>query len=764
MKRKVLGALWALGLMAAGTVFLPVSAEAAEGIGMAVQAEEEGEVAAGDAITGLEIRTEEEVARKYEELMPDLNGSVVYESEPAISAPYAAGQLSEESLQAGLNAVNLVRYIAGLPDDITLNEEYTSYAQHGSVVMGANGELNHYPSCPAGMEEAFFELGYQGTSSSNIGAGYRNLADSVICGYMDDSDDSNLQVLGHRRWMLNPAMTQTGFGYAPGNTYSSFTAMYVLDRARDYSVDYIAWPGAATPTEIYQYTPAFSVFLNESYEVDADQITVTIHSQAESQDYVFGKNAGGSPAGSFYVDDDSDGSYVGMRGSALIFLPENHRFMEDDRLTVSIEGLIREGEESSLSYTVKLFSADEMLAELNKQVTDISVSGLEKTEYVKGEAFSLEGGTLTVNYDNQTRDVLPLTEEMLTSLPDMNTIGSQTVQVSYQEKTASFEIIVRMKPADIGDLLDQEQTEEIVRLLELQERDAEIFPENGERYGEEGIWIEYVPGDVPITVTVTGNEQITYHGIGCGSRIQEVEKVLKEQGWEPPRSQGTFYLKRTNDRWYGFTIEIEAEKVTGWTWMNWVEGDLGETPFTDVPQGAWFYDPVVYVYKNWIMTGLEETVFGPAEALSRAQFAVILYRMEGEPSVEGVTAKEFPDVPDGIWYSDAVAWANSCGIITGYTEGAQKDYFGASDQITRAQMATMMYRYADYKGCDVSAAGDLGDFPDSHQVPDFALQSIPWAVGKEIIKGDGGKLNPQKPASRAEGATIIKRFMEKADQ
>lgn len=317
---------------------------------------------------------------------------------------------------------------------------------------------------------------------------------------------------------------------------------------------------------------------------------------------------------------------------------------------------------------------------------------------------------------------------------------------------------------DIGDLLDQEQPEEIARLLNLQETDPQLFPNSGIRYGDENFWIEYWPGETPISAENNSNPQITYHGVGIGDSLEEIEPIMKSLGWEPPRSEGTFYLKSTDTRWYGLDLEASNGIVTSWVWWNWVEGDLGETPFTDVPYGAWFYDSVVYVYKNWIMTGLDSRTFGPSEMLSRAQFATILYRMEGEPDVSGLAAAEFPDAPDGIWYDDAVTWASASGIITGYTEGAEAGTFGASDAITRAQMATMMYRYAEYKGYDITTNGDLLDFPDAGEIPDFAADGMLWAVDNGIITGDESEevkmLKPQNTASRAVGATIITRFLD----
>ena len=156
------------------------------------------------------------------------------------------------------------------------------------------------------------------------------------------------------------------------------------------------------------------------------------------------------------------------------------------------------------------------------------------------------------------------------------------------------------------------------------------------------------------------------------------------------------------------------------------------------------------------MTGLEETIFGPNQNLARAQFAVIIYRMEGEPEVKYV--EKFPDVADNIWYTDAILWAAENGIVTGYSDTGK---FGPSDNITREQMATMMYRYAKYKNLDVSEKKELSEFPDGDKVQEFAIDGMEWCTAKGIISGKGEepkKLDPQGNTNRAECATIISRY------
>lgn len=181
-------------------------------------------------------------------------------------------------------------------------------------------------------------------------------------------------------------------------------------------------------------------------------------------------------------------------------------------------------------------------------------------------------------------------------------------------------------------------------------------------------------------------------------------------------------------------------------------------PFTDVAKSQWYYNPVAWAYRNQIMTGLNPTKFAPGQSVARAQFAVILHRMNGEPAVE--YTKKFPDVEKGIWYAAAVLWASDMGIVTGYSNTGK---FGPADSINREQMAVMMYRYAIRKGYDVSKKADFSKFKDSSRVSGFAKDAMQWAVGTGIITGkdNGTKLDPQGNASRAECATIIMRFVEK---
>ena len=125
-----------------------------------------------------------------------------------------------------------------------------------------------------------------------------------------------------------------------------------------------------------------------------------------------------------------------------------------------------------------------------------------------------------------------------------------------------------------------------------------------------------------------------------------------------------------------------------------------------------------------------------------------------EPAVTTTTAA-FPDAGED-WFKDAVIWANQNKIITGYTDSG---LFGPADPITREQMATIMYRYANYKKWDVTKSADLSTFPDASSVSAYAKDAMSWAVANEIIQGNNGRLDPQGSAVRAQASTIVSRFI-----
>lgn len=166
--------------------------------------------------------------------------------------------------------------------------------------------------------------------------------------------------------------------------------------------------------------------------------------------------------------------------------------------------------------------------------------------------------------------------------------------------------------------------------------------------------------------------------------------------------------------------------------------------FSDVRTSDWFYSAVQHVQQKGLMAGVGNKRFEPNSNLSRAQLAQILYNASGNPTA---SSNNFTDVPAGQWYTSAVSWAAQKGIVSGYGGGK----FGPNDNITREQLAIMLWRYA---GQPAPKSTTL-NFKDADQTSSYAVQAISWAVENGIISGYGeGQLAPKGFATRAQVASI----------
>ena len=296
-----------------------------------------------DEATSLDVdyHTQGEI-RSFMAKHPFTNAPVDYETAPSVTAPYSAGSLTEETLTAALNALNFVRYTAGLNADVSLNDSYIEMAQAGTLVNAANNEMSHFPEQPAGMDDSLYNLGYSGTSSSNLAWGYSTLVDALLYGWMSDADSGNIDRVGHRRWVLNPAMTETGFGQV-----NSFTAMYAFGFGGPNDPMKVAWPAQNTPVEYFLPEDPWSISLG--YEVAEDEVNVTLVRVSDMKTWTLNyQKLNKEIYGYFKVD---NGGY-GQPG-CIIFRPNNiDSYSDQDRykVTVSIMG------ETVAEYFVNFFN------------------------------------------------------------------------------------------------------------------------------------------------------------------------------------------------------------------------------------------------------------------------------------------------------------------------------------------------------------------------------------------------------------------------
>ena len=177
-----------------------------------------------------------------------------------------------------------------------------------------------------------------------------------------------------------------------------------------------------------------------------------------------------------------------------------------------------------------------------------------------------------------------------------------------------------------------------------------------------------------------------------------------------------------------------------------------DSTYADVSNGYWASDAIEAATNAGLMDGISSTKFGPEQNTTRGMITTILWRYEGSPAVDG---EQFSDVAAGKYYAEAVEWAALNGIVLGYGDNT----YGPEDLVTREQLSTILYRYAEYKGWDVSASAEL-TFSDAAEISAYAVPAVKWAVGDGIINGMGdGTVAPAAYATRAQVAAMLQRFL-----
>ena len=262
------------------------------------------------------------------------------------------------------------------------------------------------------------------------------------------------------------------------------------------------------------------------------------------------------------------------------------------------------------------------------------------------------------------------------------------------------------------------------------------------------------------------NPPVTYYTLrfetGGGSAIASVREAYNAYidlsqyvpTWRGHTFIGWYSERSLTNKVSGVYLTKDMTVYAGWRVDE--NPNTGANPFTDVSEKDWFYSDVMFVYENGLMLGTSKTLFSPHGTATRGMMATILWRMEGSPAPKGKNS--FTDVEAGKWYADAITWTAENGIFAGYG----KDKFGPDDPITREQLAAIFYRYADYKGYDLTVKGNLDKFKDADKITDYAETAMGWAVGSGLMKGKSGNLlDPQGTATRAEIAAMLHRFIEK---
>lgn len=210
---------------------------------------------------------------------------------------------------------------------------------------------------------------------------------------------------------------------------------------------------------------------------------------------------------------------------------------------------------------------------------------------------------------------------------------------------------------------------------------------------------------------------------------------------------------KVNGKSVGAVKTYTIDKLTVSTRIE-VEFTNGKLPFTDVRESDWFYEDVAFAYENGLFAGTSDTTFSPNASMTRAMLVTVLYRLEGQPAINGRSG--FSDVQYNGYYEDAVTWAADNGIVN----GTSTTTFSPNANVTREQMAAILYRYAQHKKYNTAASSGLNGFTDHASVSGYAAASLEWAVAEKLVNGSAGKLMPTGNATRAQVAAILHRFVE----
>jgi len=245
--------------------------------------------------------------------------------------------------QSALNHVNSIRYIAGVPANVTWDDSKTFMAEATAMLMAVTGEVNHFPKQPSGITDDIFKIAAEGSKTSNLAytVQSRDVVNKSLRFFLGDSDADNLAMLGHRRWMLNPPLGKTAFG-----ALGAYCAMTVRDKSNTqagaaHSV--VMFPGQVTPLSFFEDSWAWSVSFTSDYNVNNAKVIMVRRGDGSSWQF-----AKGSSDGNFYINNEGYGM-----PRCVIFRPRGIAVQAGDIFDVQLSGVKKNGKDWLVQYTVQ---------------------------------------------------------------------------------------------------------------------------------------------------------------------------------------------------------------------------------------------------------------------------------------------------------------------------------------------------------------------------------------------------------------------------
>ena len=435
--------------------------------------------------------------------------------------------------------------------------------------------------------------------------------------------------------------------------------------------------------------------------------------------------------GNFIISFASTGSYVSDISEANIDVsggnfsqPVDENYL-DDSLTAQLYST-RKNPDAPYSYYASVEAA------INASQAGDTVTDLNAT--------TTDTCTVTINYGYGSNSTIQVASGTKISLPDPGTRTGYTFNGWYNGSSyvgrEGTEVTITSNIIYTADWTRNQTERPSSSGSSSSDRTYSIDVDvTGSRGGSVTLSPTRASAGTRVTITVRPNS---------GYELDELT-VLDEDGDEVRLTQRT-------DTTY--TFHMPDGKVTVEAAFTLAQTQTPQTTFADVPASAWYYNAVEYVYENGLMSGVSGGRFAPDDTLTRAMLVQTLYAMEGRPPA---ASAGFADVASGDWYASAVNWAAANGVVSGVSETG----FGPNNALTREQLALILYRFAQYKGYDVTGTSDLAAYADGSSVSSWAAEAMGWAVDAGLISGVGGnQIAPTGTASRAQVAQILMNFCE----
>lgn len=512
----------------------------------------------------IQVRTQEEIVNYYNTHYFSIQTTSDLEQAPDVASDIS-GRLGASATQEALNALNLMRFAAGL-NEVQIHEPYQVLAQHGAVLLDQANTLSHNPGKPAGMSDAFYAKGQEAVSQSNLAFGYENLPFAIIDGWMDDTNPRYVTQLAHRRWMLDPDMTKTGFGKS-----GSFTQMYAFDgyNRSGFSANYIPWPATNTPSQFFAGN--WSIMLNPSLYGPSSDIVVYIkdkstgrtirYSAIDTDDFLYSYEPGGKYG----------------RSNAIIFEPSLNTDVGKS-YQVQVTGLkSRSGASvANIEYDVNFFHIEQPNSNASIRIPQHS----RAYDYTPSEWEDIQGDMLPVGTDsNASAEAAARGERIINVRPSVQTPSNADEDDDEESRLFESGSAITTNSKDSSGkasrkVIDTNLDRNLAENAPAPVGNINLTPEGEWRLDTDGNW-QFVDKRGTILRNTWAKLHNPYSATKEAKWFRFNENGRLHTGWYITSNGNIYYLNPVSNG-------TKGEMLTGWQWLQ-IQGSEKCFYFSETP-------------------------------------------------------------------------------------------------------------------------------------------------------------------------------------